>query len=169
MTMLDVTPQHNPPIVVLPATAAHHLQRAVALDARFHILLDTQQSLLVQVQQSLEVLRKTRKTNARLFQKLQELSESSLDAPQSAPHPSMLTEEQWQRAELLFMPKKHVGRPTVDMRRTIDGIRYVQQTGCAWRRLPPHYGSYVTCWRWWVRWEANGFWKHLQQCIDEPS
>src|SRR5580658_8146367 len=71
------------------------------------------------------------------------LSDESKMDPQS--YPSDLTDEQWRLIELLLPLAKPGGRPReVDMRRIIDGVLYINRSGCAWRMLPRDFGPWST-------------------------
>jgi hypothetical protein len=71
---------------------------------------------------------------------------------------SDVTDAQWERvASLLYLPQGR-GRPYIDPRRTLNGIRYVLATGCGWNHMPERYGNYVTCWRRLIRWQKSGVW-----------
>ena len=53
------------------------------------------------------------------------------------PYPSDLTDEQWLLIESHIPPGKSGGRPrSVVMREVINGILYLNRTGCSWRMLP---------------------------------
>lgn len=82
---------------------------------------------------------------------------------------SDLTDEQWETVMRVLPPRNQRGRPIGDQRRTLNGIRYVLETGCAWDKLPTRYGSYVTCWRWYIRWQSNGTWQRIQQVLTRSS
>ncbi|HKD74859.1 MAG TPA: transposase, partial [Ktedonobacterales bacterium] len=80
--------------------------------------------------------------------------------------PSDVTDAQWERvASLLLLPQTR-GRPYVDARRTLNGIRYVMITRCGWNHMPERYGNYVTCWRRQVRWQSKGVWAAVCHLLD---
>jgi hypothetical protein len=62
--------------------------------------------------------------------------------------PTDLTDRQWQRiAPLLPHPRQWEvggGRPPCDRRSMVNGILYVNKTGCQWRMLPKDYGHWNT-------------------------
>lgn len=53
------------------------------------------------------------------------------------------------------------GRPPHDDRAMVTGIWFVLRTGCPWRDLPPHYGSWSSIYTRWRRWTASGLWRRL--------
>ncbi len=56
-----------------------------------------------------------------------------------------LTDEQWKRLEPLLPPvKPKVGKPNLDHRRKLYGIRWRLRTGAPWRDLPERYGTLAT-------------------------
>ena len=70
-------------------------------------------------------------------------------------YPSDLTDEQFARLEPLLPPAKPGGRPrTVKLHDIVDGILYVNRTGCQWRALPKDLPprstahDYLTLWAW---------------------
>jgi transposase/quinol monooxygenase YgiN len=76
-----------------------------------------------------------------------------------------LTDAQWEAVRVLLPPPRQRGRPRADDRRTLDGILYVLRNGCRWQDLPSAYGDPVTCWRRFVRWEADGTWERVWRAL----
>jgi transposase/heme-degrading monooxygenase HmoA len=76
-----------------------------------------------------------------------------------------LSDAQWERIQPLLPPHNKEGRPRADDRRTLDGILYVLRTGCRWHDLPTQYGSAVTCWRRFQRWEREGTWERIWRAL----
>jgi putative transposase len=73
-----------------------------------------------------------------------------------------LTDEEWHILEPLLPPQKAGGRPRrYPIREVMNGIRYVQRAGCAWRLMPhdlPHWPTaYQTC----RAWRRVGTWTRL--------
>ena len=76
------------------------------------------------------------------------------------PYPSDMTDEQWRLIEPSIPSPKPGGRPrSVDLREVIDGVLYLNRTGCSWRQLPhdfPPWGTvhfYYRCFRLDGTWE----------------
>jgi len=83
-----------------------------------------------------------------------------------------LSDEQWQRLELLLPAQKpRTGRPNLDHRQVINGILWVLRTGAPWRDLPERYGSWSTVASRFYRWREAGIWdriwRQLQSEADE--
>jgi len=80
--------------------------------------------------------------------------------------PTDVTDAQWVMVAHLISDEHHLGRPRANQRRTLDGILYVLNHHCAWRKMPRCYGSYVTCWRTLLHWQNTGAWKHIQNILN---
>ena len=76
-----------------------------------------------------------------------------------------LTNVQWAAVRPWLPPAPRRGRPRADDRRTLDGILFVLRNGCRWRDLPACYGDPVTCWRRFLRWEADGTWERVWHAL----
>ncbi len=76
-----------------------------------------------------------------------------------------LNEAQWEQLRPLLPAPAREGRPRANDRRTLEGILYVLRTGCRWHDLPATYGSAVTCWRRFTRWEADGTWERIWRAL----
>ncbi|MEO7002729.1 MAG: transposase [Ktedonobacterales bacterium] len=76
-----------------------------------------------------------------------------------------LTDRQWAAVQPWLPLPQRRGRPRADDRRTLDGILYVLRNGCRWRDLPATYGDPVTCWRRFIRWEADGAWERIWSAL----
>jgi putative transposase len=84
------------------------------------------------------------------------------------PYPSDVTDEQWSLIESRIPPEKPGGRPrSVVMREVINGILYLNRTGCSWRMLPhdlPPWGTvhyYYRCFR------LQGIWQDIHDRLRE--
>jgi putative transposase len=61
------------------------------------------------------------------------------------PYPNDLTDEQWKLIVPLIPSAKPGGRPRkVNMREVVDGILYLNRTGCSWRMLPHEFPPWGT-------------------------
>lgn len=77
-------------------------------------------------------------------------------------YPSDLTDEQWALLEpVLRSPGKRGRRHGPDLRRVVDGMLYVAQTGCQWRYLPEQFGPWARAWTQFRRWSRNGVWARV--------
>ena len=56
-------------------------------------------------------------------------------------YPTALTDAEWALIALLIPPAKRGGnKRTADMRKVVDSLMYVLDTGCQWRATPPGLG-----------------------------
>lgn len=76
-----------------------------------------------------------------------------------------LTNAQWTILQSLLPPRKRMGRPRADDRRTLNAILYALRTGCAWRDLPEKYGDDATAHRHLQRWQSEGVWQHIHRTL----
>lgn len=85
-----------------------------------------------------------------------------------APYPSDLTDEQWQIIAPLLPAAKPGGRPrSVDLREVINGIFYLNRSGCAWRLLPHEFPPWGTVHYYARQWRRNGAWEHIMTTLRE--
>ena len=83
---------------------------------------------------------------------------------------SDLTDAQWQVLEPLLSNKRKDmrGRPMKGgLRKRIDGILYVNKTGCQWRQVPHEFGHWLTLYFTFRRMRQRDVWeevlRHLRQ------
>ncbi|ADE16842.1 transposase IS4 family protein [Nitrosococcus halophilus Nc 4] len=88
-------------------------------------------------------------------------------------YPTDLTEEQWQViAPLLPQPKKREGgpgRPPCHPRWIVNGILYVNKTGCQWRMVPKEYGCWNTIFDYFNRWQKQGVWSEVMEQLRQQE
>ena len=76
-------------------------------------------------------------------------------------YPSDLTDAQWELL-LPLLPKPRSndeigGRPVkVDLRSVVNGILYLNRSGCQWRMVPPSFGNWRTIYGYFRQWSDNG-------------
>lgn len=84
-------------------------------------------------------------------------------------YPTDLTDSQWALIEpLLPVPRKipgGPGRPTSNLRQVINGILYVNKTGCQWRMTPKTYGPWNTIYGYFNLWSEQGVWSHIMDTL----
>ena len=51
------------------------------------------------------------------------------------------------------------GRPPRPLRRMVNGMLYVNKTGCQWRMLPKEFGPWETVYGYFWRWRRAGVWE----------
>ncbi len=66
-------------------------------------------------------------------------------------YPTDLTNEEWERVRpLLPRPARQGRKPSVNLRRDPNAIRYLARAGCGWRMLPKDFPPWQTVY-WWFR------------------
>jgi len=95
-----------------------------------------------------------------------------------------LTDEPWEVFHPLLPAQQWrpggQGRPPCNRRCVINGIVYVNKTGCQWRMLPKDFGHWQTVYGYFRRWRRAGVWSQVmtelrqveRQCLGrlaEPS
>ena len=80
------------------------------------------------------------------------------------PYPTDLSEKEWSILKpLVPKPKSGPagGRPAVDRREIINGIRYILRSGCAWRLMPHDLPNWGTCYSYFRKWKLDGTWERI--------
>jgi transposase len=81
-----------------------------------------------------------------------------------------LREEQWRLVQS-FIPTSITetsrGRPPVDPRKVLNGILWIMRTGAPWADLPPRYGAYQTCHRYFQQWVENWVFDSILRALAE--
>jgi putative transposase len=76
-----------------------------------------------------------------------------------------LTNEQWDVLQPLLPERKWrpggPGRPPCDVRDIINGILYVNKTGCQWRMLPTNFDHWNTVYGYFRCWRCQGVWPRV--------
>lgn len=81
-------------------------------------------------------------------------------------YPSDLSDGEWAVLAPLLPPPNRRGRPrTAELRRVVDGIRYVVRTGCQWRYLPSEYPPWQTTYWYFRRWQHDGSWERINDAL----
>ena len=82
--------------------------------------------------------------------------------PHRIPYPSDLSDAEWQVIEPLLPNPKGFGHPrTVNLREILNGIFYVQRTGCQWEMLPHDLPPYSTVYKYFRKWQRKGIWQSI--------
>ena len=80
-----------------------------------------------------------------------------------------LSDEQWDLIRtLLPQPKWQPGsggRPPLDQRSVLNGILYLNKTGCQWRMIPTTFGNWSTIYGYFKRWRQQGVWVRLMETL----
>jgi transposase len=81
-------------------------------------------------------------------------------------YPSDLTDAQFARVEPLLPKAKPGGRPrSVNLHDVVNGILFVNRTGCQWRALPKDYPPWSTCYDYFRRWRRAGVWRRVNDAL----
>ena len=91
---------------------------------------------------------------------------SEQETRQRKAYPSDVTDDQWAVLELLIPAAKRGGRPRkVVMREVINGIFYVDRTGCQWDALPNDLPPKSTVHGYFNQWRKDGTWQSLLDAL----
>jgi putative transposase len=83
-------------------------------------------------------------------------------------YPSDLTDVQWQIVQTLLPPPSAVGAPQrIDRREIINGILYVNRTGCQWRAMPHDLPKWQTVYGVYRAWLLDGVWQQMHDRLRE--
>ena len=85
-----------------------------------------------------------------------------------------MTEAQWARLQPLLPPERPPkgskgGKPSVDHRRTLHGLRWIDRTGAPWRALPERYGPWSTVATRFYRWCKSGLWDRILAALQTEA
>ena len=82
---------------------------------------------------------------------------------------SELSDGEWAVvAPLLRPPVARRGRgrpPTVNRRRVLDALFYMNRTGCQWRYLPAEFPAWGAVRYYFDKWEGDGTWERLNDAL----
>jgi putative transposase len=83
-------------------------------------------------------------------------------------YPSDLTDEQWTLIEPLIPQPLPGGRPrSVEMRRVINAILYLNRSGNAWRMLPRDFGPWSSVYHYFRTFRDEGTWQRIHDTLRE--
>jgi putative transposase len=81
---------------------------------------------------------------------------------------SDLSDAEWEILKLLLLKPKGFGHPVeVDFREILNGIFYVQRTGCQWEMMPHDLPPYSTVYSYFQKWQRKGIWQQMHDQIRE--
>jgi transposase len=82
------------------------------------------------------------------------------------PYPSDLTDAQWKLIEPMIPPERWGGRTRqVDMREVLNGILYLNRTGCQWRAIPRDLPNKSTVRHYYDRFRDDGIWRRVHDAL----
>jgi putative transposase len=77
-------------------------------------------------------------------------------------YPSDLSDQEWAILKPLLPQPKGFGHPIeVDFREILNGIFYVQRSGCQWEMLPHDLHLYSTVYHYFQKWPRRGIWQQM--------
>jgi putative transposase len=83
-------------------------------------------------------------------------------------YPTDMSDAQWQIIRPLLSPSPPIGTDrAVDMRKIVNGIFYLNRTGCQWRMLPKEYEHWNTTFGYYNRWRKDGTWQRIHDALRE--
>jgi putative transposase len=86
--------------------------------------------------------------------------------PTRQPYPSDLSDAEWDILKPLLPKPKGFGHPVeVDFREILNGIFYVQRTGCQWEMMPHDLPPYSTVYSYFKKWQRKGVWQQMHDQI----
>lgn len=86
--------------------------------------------------------------------------------PRRKPYPSDLSDAEWEVLKPLLPSPKGFGHPVeVDFREILNGIFYVQRTGCQWEMLPHDLPPYTTIYGYFQKWQRKGIWHQIHDQV----
>lgn len=80
---------------------------------------------------------------------------------------SDLSDEQWERVgALLPVAREGAGRPIeIDMREAVNGMLYIDKTGCQWENLPGEFPNYQSVYYHYRKWCLDGTWEQVNRAL----
>lgn len=83
-------------------------------------------------------------------------------------YPTDLTDKQWDIIRPMVPKAKSGGRPrTTDIREVVNGILYLNRSGCAWRLLPNEFPPWSTVHYYYRRFRIDGAWEKIHTYLRE--
>src|SRR5438309_8537834 len=81
------------------------------------------------------------------------------------PYDTDLTDERFALLEPLLPKPKRTGRPPANLRAVLNGIFYLNRSGCPWRLLPRDFPPWSTVHTWYRRWRTDGTWEAIHETL----
>lgn len=72
-------------------------------------------------------------------------------------YPTNLTEKQWQVIKNIVEPQERKS----SLREIVNGIFYVNKSGCQWRMFPSDFAPWQTVYYYFRKWKLGGVWEEL--------
>jgi putative transposase len=88
-------------------------------------------------------------------------------------YPTDVTDGQWELLQPVLPERTWrsggPGRPPCDMRRMLNGILYLNKTGCQWRLVPKEFGHWSTIYSYFKRWRRDGVWARVMEVLRQEE
>lgn len=78
-------------------------------------------------------------------------------------YPTNLTEKQWQVIKNIVEPQERSRKKS--LREIINGIFYLNKSGCQWRMLPSDFAPWQTVYYYFRKWKLEGVWEELLDAL----
>lgn len=86
--------------------------------------------------------------------------------PTRKPYPSDISDAEWEIFQPMLPRPKGFGHPIeVDFREILNGIFYVQRTGCQWEMMPHDLPPYSTVYSYFQKWQRKGIWQKMHDQV----
>ncbi len=77
-------------------------------------------------------------------------------------YPTDLTDAEWELIKGDVLARSHIGSPrTVCMRCVLNGLFYLDKTGCQWEMIPHDFPHHSTIYYHFRKWQENGTWERI--------
>ena len=88
-------------------------------------------------------------------------------------YPTDVTDGQWELLQPVLPERTWrsggPGRPPCAMRRMLNGILYLNKTGCQWRLVPKEFGHWSTIYSYFKRWRRDGVWARVMEVLRQEE
>jgi putative transposase len=83
-------------------------------------------------------------------------------------YPTDLNDQQWHLLQSLlparaWQPGGRGRPPSCEVRSIVNGILYLNKTGCQWRMIPPSFGNWNTIYGYFKNWRLDGTWANTME------
>jgi putative transposase len=84
-------------------------------------------------------------------------------------YPTDVTDELWEMLQSLLPERTWrpggPGRPPCVVQRIVNGILYINKTGCQWRLVPKEFGHWNTIYGYFKRWRGDSVWARVMETL----
>lgn len=84
-------------------------------------------------------------------------------------YPTDVSDDQWELLGSMLPQRKwqpgRRGRPPCNVRQVINGILYLNKTGCQWRMIPPEFGHWSTIYSYFKTWRDQKVWLRMMEAL----